>query len=244
MLTVHKFIGDWGLPDLSPFCIKLETYLRMAGVAYQTTTANPGKAPKQKLPYITDGARTIADSSMIVEHLERTRGEPLDAHLDARQRALATALQALLEEHHYFIIMYVRWCTAAGVAAYRPTMLRYAEAAGIPRALRSFAIYMATRNLRGQAFAQGVARHAHTDIMATGQRHWIAVSELLGDQPFILGERPSTLDATVYAFLVSTIWAPFENEIKTHALAQPNLVAYAERLKAAYWASANATAAV
>jgi glutathione S-transferase len=236
MLTVHKFVGDWGLPDLSPFCIKLETYLRMAGIAYETATGNPGKGPKQKLPYITDGARTIADSSVIVEHLQRTRGDPLDAHLDARQRAIATAFKAMLEEHHYFIILYIRWCTEAGVATYRSTMLRYCEAAGIPRALHSFAIYMARRNLRGQAWAQGVARHSHDEILATGQRHWSAVSDVLGDQPFFLGERPSSLDATVYAFLVSTIWAPFDHAIKTHALARPNLVAYAERMKSAYWA--------
>ena len=63
----------------------------------------------------------------------------------------------------------------------------------------------------------GLPDLSHADIMATGQRHWTAVSEVLGDQPFFLGERPSALDATVYAFLIS-------------------LVAYAERIKSAYWA--------
>ncbi|HKY92215.1 MAG TPA: hypothetical protein VJM11_14295 [Nevskiaceae bacterium] len=32
MLVLHKFIPAFGLPDMSPFVIKLETYLRMAGL--------------------------------------------------------------------------------------------------------------------------------------------------------------------------------------------------------------------
>jgi hypothetical protein len=29
MITLHKFGPAWGTPDISPFCIKVETYLRM-----------------------------------------------------------------------------------------------------------------------------------------------------------------------------------------------------------------------
>lgn len=235
MLTVYKFVGDWGLPDLSPFVIKLETWLRMAGIPYQTQVGDPNKAPKKKLPYVDDDGRIIPDSARILAHLQRTRGVDLDAHLDARQRAIATAVQAMLEEHHYFIIVHVRWATADGIAAYRPTMLRYCDAARIPRPLQSLAIRLARRGLAGQAHAQGIARHDDAEIMAIGQRHWTAVSDLLGDQPFLLGERPTNIDATVYAFLASTIHSPFHNAIKTHALGLANLVAYDRRMRAAYW---------
>lgn len=236
MLTVYKFVGDWGLPDLSPFVIKLETWLRLTGIAYRTQIGNPGQGPKQKLPYVDDDGQIVADSTLIIEHLTRTRGVDLDAHLGPRERALATAVQAMLEEHHYFIIMYTRWCPDAGMATYYPTMLRYCAEAGIPAEHHAAAIAAARVSLSGQAHAQGVARHSDDEIMAIGQRHWTAVSTLLGDQPLILGDRPTTLDATVYAFLVSVIGSPFDNPIKAHALAQANLVAYADRMRAAYWA--------
>ena len=29
MVTLYKFNGAWGMPDISPFCIKVETYLRL-----------------------------------------------------------------------------------------------------------------------------------------------------------------------------------------------------------------------
>lgn len=236
MLTVYKFVGDWGLPDLSPFVIKLETWLRMAAIPYVTAVGDPNKGPKNKLPYIDDNGALLPDSTQIIEHLQRTRGVDLDAWLEPRQRALATAVKSMLEEDHYFIIMYIRWCTEAGAAIYRPTLLRYCDEAKIPRSMQSGVIWLSGRNLRGQAHAQGTARHSEAEIMVKGQQHWTAISELLGDQPYFLGERPTSIDATIYSFLVSTIWTPFHNDIKTHATGRANLVAYAQRMKSAYWA--------
>src|SRR5689334_25151060 len=41
-------------PNLSHFCCKTETYLRMAGIEYGIKTTLPLFAPKGKLPYIED----------------------------------------------------------------------------------------------------------------------------------------------------------------------------------------------
>ena len=35
MVLLHQFPRIWGLPNASPFCLKLETWLRMAGIEYQ-----------------------------------------------------------------------------------------------------------------------------------------------------------------------------------------------------------------
>ena len=35
MITLHQPPRAWGMPNVSPFCVKLETYLRMTGVEYQ-----------------------------------------------------------------------------------------------------------------------------------------------------------------------------------------------------------------
>lgn len=32
MVTLYQPPGAWGIPSVSPFCVKLETWLRMAGV--------------------------------------------------------------------------------------------------------------------------------------------------------------------------------------------------------------------
>ena len=87
-IKVFQFPRMFAIPNLSPFCCKLETWLRIAGILYQTVdTGDPRKGPHGKLPFIEDGGARIADTSVIIRHLKETRGVDPDAHLDASQRA-------------------------------------------------------------------------------------------------------------------------------------------------------------
>jgi len=55
MIKLYQFEPAFGLPNASPFCMKLETYLRMAGLAFEIVPrASLFKAPKDKMPYIED----------------------------------------------------------------------------------------------------------------------------------------------------------------------------------------------
>src|SRR5215467_2268822 len=75
MIKLYQFNPAWGLPNPSPFCMKVETYLRMVGLPYEVVNgAMPFKAPKKKLPYIEDGAQVVADSGFIVDYLKKTYG--------------------------------------------------------------------------------------------------------------------------------------------------------------------------
>jgi glutathione S-transferase len=75
MIKLHQFPLVFGR-NVSPFALKLETWLRLAGLPYELVpTRNPGQGPKGKLPFIVDDDGTVvADSSLIIEHLVRTRG--------------------------------------------------------------------------------------------------------------------------------------------------------------------------
>ena len=70
----YQFRPVWGLPNASPFCMKLETYLRMAALPYHVAkNADVRKAPKKKLPFIDDGGKVIADSGFIRIRLHEGR---------------------------------------------------------------------------------------------------------------------------------------------------------------------------
>ena len=113
-VRLFQFPRMFGIPNVSPFCCKLETWLRIAHIPYQVVDSNPRKAPKGKLPFIEDAGVYVADSSLIVEHLSRTRGVDPDAHLDARQRAIALLVQRTLEEHCAFVTLYTHFIREAG----------------------------------------------------------------------------------------------------------------------------------
>lgn len=71
MITLYGFGPAFGLPDPSPFVIKVEALLKMAGLAFRTDTTGFRKAPKRKLPYIDDDGTLIADSTFIRWHIEK-----------------------------------------------------------------------------------------------------------------------------------------------------------------------------
>ena len=108
-ITLHVTRAAFGLPDTSPFVMKTEVQLKMAGLAYKRVAAIPPQAPSGKLPYIVDEGEVVTDSTFIRAYIERAYGVDLDAGLDARQRAECWAIERTLEDHLYFAMVWFRW---------------------------------------------------------------------------------------------------------------------------------------
>ena len=212
--------------------MKVENYLRMTAVPFETNgKASPLKAPKKKLPFITDGEKTVADSSMIVEHLKTTYGDSLDAALSASDRVIATAFSRLMEEHLYWAIVYSRWIDDAFWPETRAQLF-----GGMPAPLRAIVPHLARKNVRAQLIGHGMGRHTPDEIYGLGKADLTALSEFLGEKDFFLGTKPTSVDATAYAFIANVVVAPMETPLKVHAATLPNLAAYCARMKAKYYA--------
>jgi len=231
MIRLHQFAPAFGLPNASPFCMKLETYLRMAGLPYETVNdGNVLKAPKGKLPWIDDDGTRVADSSFIIEHLKRRYGDPLDAGLSPSLRAQATAFQRLFEENLYWAVVHTRWADPQGWRATRQAFF-----GALPAPLRGIVSRLARRGLLAEMRGQGMGRHSEAEIHAIGCRDVTAVADFLGDKAYMLGDAPTSLDATAHAFLANLLWAPVDSPIRSHAAARPTLEAYCQRMKARYF---------
>jgi glutathione S-transferase len=231
MIKLYQFRPAFGLPNPSPFCMKVETYLRMAGLAYECPCrADLRKSPKGKMPYIDDEGTVVADSSVIIDHFKRKYGDPLDVHLDAVTRATALAMQRLIEENTYWTVVYFRWIEEAGWKVTRAAFFDWMKPP-----LRWIVPAVARRIVRKELHGHGMGRHARDEIAAIGAKDLTAVAEFLGDRPFFTGARPSSLDATAYAFLANLLWAPYEMPLKSHARSYPQLEAYCQRMKARYY---------
>src|SRR6185436_3543571 len=233
--TLYRFIPAWKLPDLSPFVVKLETYLKMAKVPYEPKIGDPRKAPKGKLPYIEHEGRLMGDSTIAIEHLKTAFGDPLDRDLGPKERAVAQAFKSMLEEHLYFVVLYQRWKLDEGWAHYVPVMTELLGKAGVPGLLRGFMLGRIRAKTITALQGQGHGRHAPEEIDRMGRAIVAAVGDYVGDGPFFFGAKPASIDATIYAFLVSLVDAPFAGAAKDEVNARPNLVAYVERMKKRYW---------
>jgi glutathione S-transferase len=232
MIRLHQFPPAFGLPNASPFCMKLETWLRMAGLPFELDNSGDVlKAPKGKLPYIVDDdGQAVADSGFIIEHLKARHGDSLDAALTPLQRAQATAFQRLFEENLYWAVVYTRWAEPAGWA-----LTRQAFFGGLPAPVRAIIAPLARRGLLREMRGHGMGRHRPAEIFAIGCRDITAVADFLGDKAFMIGEAPSSLDAIAYAFLANLLWAPVDSPLRAHARTRPTLEAYCQRMKARYY---------
>jgi glutathione S-transferase len=231
MIKLYQFAPAFGLPNASPFCMKMETYLRMAGLPFElVNSGNVMRAPKRKLPYIDDGGTIVADTTFIIEYLKGRYGDPLDAALSPPERALATAFQRLIEEDLYWAVVQTRWAEEAGWAKTREAFF-----GDMPAPLRWFVPALARRGVLGEMRGHGMGRHAAQEIYVIGCRDVTAVADFLADKPFMLGERPTSLDAIAHAFLANLLWAPVDSPIRRHALTRPSLEAYCQRMKARYF---------
>ncbi len=230
MIRLHQFAPAFGLPNASPFCMKLEMYLRMAGLPYEAVNSGDVlKAPKRKLPYIEDGVRVVADTTFIIDYLKATYGDPLDGWLSPAQRAVALAFQRLFEENLYWAVVHTRWADAAGWEQTREAFF-----AALPVPIRWILPTLARRGILAEMNGQGMGRHSAAEIHAIGSRDVGAVADFLADKPYLMGEEPCSLDAVAYAFLANLLWAPVDSPIREAARARPNLEAYCLRMKARY----------
>lgn len=232
MITLYQFPSVWGLPNGSPFCMKVETYLRMAGLPYQFARgADVRKAPKGKFPVIEDNGKLIPDSSFILEYLKATYGDPLDGRLAPAVRAVALAMRRLMEENLYWSMLYSRWGEDDNWRITRAAYFGF-----MPSAIRPLIAGLIRKQALKALYGHGMGRHTRDEIYHIGRTDVSALSQFLADKPFFMGEQPTSLDATAYAFLANLLWTPIRSPLSEHAASLPNLAAYCGRMKDRYYA--------
>jgi glutathione S-transferase len=225
-IKLFQFPRMFGIPNLSPFCCKLETWLRIAQIPYEVVdTPDPRKGPKGKLPFIEDDGVRIADSSRIIDHLVRTRGVDPDAHLDAGQRSTALLVQRTLEEHYAFVLAYTHLLRDEG---FRHTRTRFNS---VPAIMRPLVSSMVQRQIRDLLWKQGILRHSDEEIVEAALRDWRAVLAAMSEGPFFFGNKAAGVDAIVFGTLATTVLTPIESPIRDFLRSQPGCLTYAERMR-------------
>lgn len=228
MITLHEHGPAFTLRTASPFGLKLEAYMKLAGIPYRVAPfeGNPGKAPKGKIPYITDeDGRALGDSALIIEHLVAKHGDKLDAHLTPAERAVGHALRRMTEEGLYFAMLYSRWIDDAGFAVVGPVFF-----AAIPALLRPAVGLIVRRNMRKALRVQGTGRHTREEIDGMGRADLQALSDALGDKAFFLGDKPTSHDAAIYGIVHNLIEIPTGTPLTTFARSLPNLAVFCARM--------------
>jgi len=231
-IRLFAYGSGWGVPfeTGAPFPLKLATWLRMAGVDFEWVVENDTrKGPKGKSPWIEWEGVRMGDSSLIIDHVAQRLGIDLDAHLTPPQRALAVAVQRMLEDHYHQCFEHQLFFGEGSQAR----LAEFRQMAPVP--IKWVLPMLIRRGFSQQLHARGMGRHDETVIIDQGKQDLDALAELLGDQPFALGDEPSSLDACVFGFLGVTVYVEGDNPLFRHAAASDTLRDYAERMRQRYF---------
>ncbi|OWF55039.1 Failed axon connections-like [Mizuhopecten yessoensis] len=213
-------------PSISPFPLKLETFLRMAKIPYMNDHSSKF-SKKQKTPWMEYNGVAIADSQFCIEHLKKETGKDVNRHLTPEQVGVARAFQKLTEENLYWTMcseMFGADTTAVkSVIPYRGIKLWL---------LLSFL----RRALRKEMWGHGIGRHTPDEIWSIAVGDMRALSHFIDDKAFLFGDEPCEADCAVFGMLCMMIeHMPTSRHERLIKGELTNLVDYCNRMKARYW---------
>lgn len=228
MITLYKFGPAFGLLETGPFVLKTMTYMKLAGIPFEEVVqGDPRKAPKKKIPYISDDGEDIGDSTFIIKHLKTKFGDPLAEGYSAEKLAIGHALKVMLEERTYWAgMIHPRWVKTEHHKLIADTFFEE-----IPGFMRMPIFRTIAKGVKKSEIGHGIGRHTDAEIFEVGLDDIKAVENLLGKKAFILGTKPAEVDATVFAFLHGMQADVFPTPIQAYIKGSKALMSYLERME-------------
>ncbi|XP_066525503.1 failed axon connections homolog [Hoplias malabaricus] len=230
-IILHQFTRPKnGVPSLSPFCLKMETYLRMADLPYQNFF--DGKlSPQGKMPWIEYNQEQVYGSEFIIDFLEEKLGVNLNSSLSPEEKAVSRAITKMVEEHFFWTIAYCQW-----VDNVEETKNMLAVSGPLSELLKWILSHVTGSLVKKEMYGHGIGRFSKDEIYALMEKDMRTLATLLGDKKYLMGPKVSTVDAAVFGHLAQAMWTlpgtrP-EQLIKGEFI---NLAMYCERIRRKFW---------
>jgi len=236
MITLYQYAPAFGLSNVSSFCAKVETLLRMANLAYkQEYLFETDKMPKGKLPVIEEDGQMIADSTFITAYLAEKHDFDADASLDEFYKAASRVTRVMIEERLYWCVVYANWIDETNWPTVKAEFF-----AAVPEAMRDQVAEEVREHVRADLYAHGVGRHSQEEVYDLGTGDIAALAALLCDKPYFMGDEPTLLDATAHGILTSILIPQLTGPLKAETEKHANLIAFVDRMNQAFYPASKA----
>jgi len=247
----HLLVRDWKenvvnlvqfprarcIPSASPFALKLETFLKIAKIAYKNVS-NEFKygSAKAQIPFIELNGRQHADSGHIIDVLIKEFNLNMDAGLDPKQLADKRAYTILLEESVFRVVAYLRWQDNSWLFSEDKGLL--GNMSGIKKiAASKLGPYFSKGKIEKSLYIHGIGRNTLEEVIEILKKDLNALNTLLGGKKYFFGSEPTSFDATAFGVLAQFLYTPqpVDTIVKYIESDTPDLKAFIERIKNEYW---------
>ena len=231
MLKLVTYPAAFGEPSASMFCVKAMCFLEMAGATWEVEeSGDPRKTPKKKLPLLKDGDSAIPDSEDIRTYLQEKYDVDFDEGLNDAERAISRAVIRMCDEHLYFILICERWVNDENWAVIQEEFFGM-----IPKILRRPISNQIRKSAIAGVNGQGVGRHSVQERFERADKDIEAIMALVGDKPFLFGDKATAADASAGPILASLAGAPNATQLSARVKNDPKIIAYIARVREAIY---------
>uniref|UniRef100_A0A0N5A9S2 Failed axon connections homolog n=1 Tax=Syphacia muris TaxID=451379 RepID=A0A0N5A9S2_9BILA len=225
VVYLHQFKKSAAIPNLSPFCLKLESWLRANKIKFKVCESWFVRSREGLLPFIELNGEQIADSQLILSYLQ----DHFNLHddLTAEEKGIARAVDRMIEGSTFYCLLYSKaYENAANL------MSRDISGLPFPRFITKFLSVFGSILIHKRLDANGVSRHKREDIIAILRKDIQAIDNILGDKTFLLGAHLTAPDFTAFGHLATAYYLPYDQPIKKLLNDEfPRVKAYIQRIR-------------
>jgi len=240
IVYLYQFPRCPQLPNISPKCLKVETWLKLHGIKYENVNHNSKLRSKRGLlPFVELNGEEICDSELIIKSLSKTYGKEMDSSLNPEQKNIQHAMLTMVDNHLQGAFM--SWAARNSDNLLRGYKLNLQEMMGnkIPNGILNFIFkYNYCRKMLSKAKASGFKGYTAEEIEGEGKKDLQVLSEMLGEQQFFFGDEPHTLDLVAFCVVAqiinveSEVACPLRDYVNEEG---KNLVGHYNRMKDQAW---------
>ncbi|KAG8200168.1 hypothetical protein JTE90_024953 [Oedothorax gibbosus] len=236
IVYVYQFTRCPTLPSASPFCLKVETWLRMTEVKYENVDHKMKyKSKKGQLPFVEVNGAEIPDSDIIIKELSKIFGKDLDENLTLDQKNVSHAFVSMLNNHTSWVMRWWRYSHPGEFLKSAQLDIKRTLNSKLPKGLLQFFFKLGFKSNIKRAIGHGVGVHNSEEIYEFGKKDLKALSEYLAEKPYFFGEEPHLLDCVAFAHLCQFVYVPFGGLKEYLESDCTNLLSFVERMRERYW---------
>lgn len=227
IIKLYQFSPLPKLLNPSAPCMKVEVFLKLAGLPYEVQSENnPGSSPSGKLPFIKIGPEVITDSRFIISELSTRYNVDLDAGLSDYERSLGFVISRTCDDALYWELFRQRWKRDESWGAMKRTFFQE-----LPNVLRPLLPKLIRRKMLTRLDQHGVGLLTEDQVLVLIEGTLRSISHILSNKQFVLGDQPRLVDASVYPILAGLAYPLFSGPEREMVNSFDNLKAYCANME-------------
>ena len=233
VVYLAQFPPSPSVRSISPFALKLETWLRISNIKYENVITTKFHPKTGLIPYIELNGESFSDSNIIIEKLKKEFNVSVDETLTVEQLAMSHAATSMVENFTTQTGFHYRY--GYNMARF-VEVLKLGEYINNPKMVSNWARFQPYVTRVRNHFT-GLGREENSTVWMMASKDLKALSSWLGEKEYFHGgSEPSTVDCMIFGhlaqFLYIDIGFPQRTFLETEC---NNLVELVGRMKEKYW---------